>query len=367
MNVLSSGTEKHGMDLLEAVYEMMIQDGYLRWRGGPVLSTFGGHEARFGDWGWPGFIERLNERLDGKIMFIPAFFMPPKDFLTLPYVDGAFNWNSAWPQGDHSANVVEDEAFCEDPISFQVKPYMAAVSPLFFTHYGSSGEWAFNKNFIYRSDDLLYPWRWHALLSLPPNKSPNIIQIISWNDHGESHAIAPVRHNQPGSEEWTKDMPHEAFREMTRYFVRRWRDGLGEVEEFAPQSKGDLESTVKVWGWWRCHSKDLKASDDPVGEPVHADWARDLLNFLIVVPETSSPFHMVVHNGPNPQPHHLESGKANLITIPFVPGLVGFEVMEGSTDVIISASGKEIADQIQKYNFNMWGGSWEVKVGVRPS
>ena len=27
---------------------------------------------------------------------MPAFFMPPKDFLELPYVDGTFAWNNAW-------------------------------------------------------------------------------------------------------------------------------------------------------------------------------------------------------------------------------------------------------------------------------
>jgi hypothetical protein len=27
----------------------------------------------------------------------------------------------------------------------QRKPYMASVSPLFFTHYGKTGDWAFNK------------------------------------------------------------------------------------------------------------------------------------------------------------------------------------------------------------------------------
>ena len=122
-----------------------------------------------------------------------------------------------------------------------------------------------------RSDDLLYPWRWQSLLSLPTSRSPQLVQVISWNDHGESHHVSPVRRNQPGSDEWTRDMPHEAFREMTRYFARRWRDGWGEVEEVARNEKRQGGCKVRAWGWWRCHPKDADVSD-PVGRPEHAEW-----------------------------------------------------------------------------------------------
>lgn len=129
-----------------------------------------------------------------------------------------------------------------------------------------------------RSDDLLYPTRWQNLLSLSPAHSPDIIQIISWNDYGESHYIAPPSGPgsgaQPGSEAWTKGMPHEAFREMTWYFIGRWRDRQPEVGGGA----------LRVWMWYRPHTARMTITGDEVGRPDHADWVS-----LLLVPSSSSP------------------------------------------------------------------------------
>jgi len=116
MNVLPSSTPGETEDLVEKVVGVMRRDGYLRYSGRLVLSTFGGHDKTFGGIGWEGFLHQIQQRLgervsgtlrasrridtdvpaDGEIMFIPSFFMPPDDFLRLPYVDGCFAWNNAW-------------------------------------------------------------------------------------------------------------------------------------------------------------------------------------------------------------------------------------------------------------------------------
>lgn len=79
---------------------------------------------------------------------------------------------------------------------------MAAVSPWFFTHYGSSGDWAFNKNWICEtarslasprqltprldaSDDNLYATRWSHVLQ--KTFDPEFICVLTWNDYGESN------------------------------------------------------------------------------------------------------------------------------------------------------------------------------------
>jgi hypothetical protein len=118
-----------------------------------------------------------------------------------------------------------------------------------------------------RSDDLLYPSRWSKLLALPPSHSPDIIQIISWNDYGESHNIAPISGAQPGSEGWTNEMSHEAFREMTWYFIGRWRDNTPEVG-----------GAIRVWMWYRTHPARMVAGSDEVGSPEHSDWVSCLFN-----------------------------------------------------------------------------------------
>lgn len=54
--------------------------------------------------------------------------------------------------GNDSTNLKEDEPFLQSVsgshgsrLIAQSKPYMAAISPLFSTHYGTEGQWAFNK------------------------------------------------------------------------------------------------------------------------------------------------------------------------------------------------------------------------------
>lgn len=44
------------------------------------------------------------------------------------------------PMGNHTINIENDRPFLESKI-----PYMAALSPLFFTHYGTEGEFGWNK------------------------------------------------------------------------------------------------------------------------------------------------------------------------------------------------------------------------------
>lgn len=56
-------------------------------------------------------------------------------------------------------------------------PYMMPVSPWFYTNLP---EW--HKNWLWRGDDLWYD-RWEEVLFW----QPNLVEIISWNDYGESH------------------------------------------------------------------------------------------------------------------------------------------------------------------------------------
>lgn len=49
-------------------------------------------------------------------------------------------------------------------------------------------------------DDNLYIDRWMKLISMPDQ--PDFIQIISWNDYGESHYIGPRLGTPPADTTW---------------------------------------------------------------------------------------------------------------------------------------------------------------------
>lgn len=67
MNVLPSSSRDDAQALLEKVSGIMRRDGYLRYLGQLVLSTFGGHDKVLGGCGWDGFLNRLQSALGEKV------------------------------------------------------------------------------------------------------------------------------------------------------------------------------------------------------------------------------------------------------------------------------------------------------------
>jgi len=101
------------------------------------------------------------------------------------------------------------------------KVYMGAVSPWFFTHYSPQ---TYNKNvsgrcyggnifnngfivqFIYLSDEHLYAKRWESIIA--SRDKFDLVEIVTWNDYGESHYIGPIKGDQPNSQAWVNGLNH---------------------------------------------------------------------------------------------------------------------------------------------------------------
>lgn len=62
------------------------------------------------------------------------------------------------------------------------KPYMMPVSPWFYTNLPG-----YNKNWMWRGDNVWYD-RWQEVWYL----QPEFVEILTWNDYGETHYIGPL-------------------------------------------------------------------------------------------------------------------------------------------------------------------------------
>lgn len=62
MNVLPSSTAEDADKLLALLNEWMESPAQLTWRGGALLSTFGGQDATFGGNGWDRLLEPLRRQ-----------------------------------------------------------------------------------------------------------------------------------------------------------------------------------------------------------------------------------------------------------------------------------------------------------------
>ncbi|KAI9037805.1 glycoside hydrolase family 71 protein [Aspergillus affinis] len=219
-------------DVLNLLNEYSTHPAYFTHNKQPLVSTFEGADA----WkDWTDIKEKTN-----------AFFVPdwssldPRKAVNRTVVDGLFNWG-AWPEGPRAMNTSGDEAFLS---ALDGKPYMMPVSPWFYTNMPG-----FGKNWAWRGDELWFT-RWEQAIQL----GPEFVQIISWNDYGESHYIGPLGADD-GVDVWdafsrgkapfnyAKEVQHDGWRTFLPYLVDRYKRNTTDVEV-----KGEDENVVT---WYR--------------------------------------------------------------------------------------------------------------------
>ncbi|KAI0754950.1 glycoside hydrolase [Daedaleopsis nitida] len=226
----------------------------LKVDGKAFVSTFAGQQCTFGQAdaasGWRSQYTQHPD-ITGKIHFVPSFFIDPStQFAAFTGVmDGDFHFNSGWPfkltadnagtlvpgldinniQGDGETALQQFiGSFDDDNIHLSglgtvqgsAQTYMAAVAPWFFTHFGG----ALNKNFVFDGDEHLWVSRWENLIANRDKVS--LVEIVTWNDFGESHYIGPQRKNLPaGSEAWVNGFDHQGWLDLTNFFATQFKTG----------------------------------------------------------------------------------------------------------------------------------------------
>ncbi|TFK50918.1 glycoside hydrolase family 71 protein [Heliocybe sulcata] len=272
MTSIPSGRKEDIDLLLDYVRLFARHPNQFLYDGKVLISTFAGENSKFGcgtlNHAWTAVKEAMEEI--APIHLVPSFFVEPARHHELTCSDGYFNWNGGWPI-HLTPDSPPEEIRCPklDTDSHHIphlhgKTFMAAVSPWFFTHYGAD---SWNKNWLYRGDDWLIVRRWEQLIAA--RDTVDIVQILSWNDYGESHYIGPIKGAQPNSHAWVDGYPHDPWLRLNAYFARAFKAG-----RYPPLAK----DTIYVWG--RPHPKDARAPDH-VPRPRNWELTDDL--FWVVV------------------------------------------------------------------------------------
>ncbi|THV05334.1 hypothetical protein K435DRAFT_745710 [Dendrothele bispora CBS 962.96] len=274
------------------------------------------------------------------------------------------------------------------------KIYMAAVSPWFFTHFGKD---TFNKNFFYVADQHLYAKRWESLISASADAQSqqqqqalrasnnadgsnvndtdtsgtsnattdsatggnifndvDIVEIISWNDYGESHYVGPIKGAQPtGSEAWTNGMGHEAWLPLTAYYAAAFKTG-----SFPNVTKDSgAEFGEKMFMWARPHPAQAEASQDGVGKVLGSELAEDSVWAITLLAEpanTTTPSKSMSLR----LKRSVSAGLSKLSVPISVPDSVSQQ--QGGRGVGVSLdAGKEgfvFVSNPEQFNFNAWVG-----------
>ncbi|KAG0703796.1 glycoside hydrolase family 71 protein [Suillus ampliporus] len=341
----------------------------LLYNGRVFASTFSGETCTFGQGsvvsGWSTqFVQQLTG--SSAVHFVPSFFIDPSQFNTYSgVIDGMFNWNSAWPTqvttsfvsslpgvlGDiasglssavtsalsgYIGSTTPDDAYISNLTAMGAgQTYMASVSPWFFTHYGPS---SYNKNWIYLGDEHLYATRWESLIKI--RDQVDLVEIISWNDFGESHYIGPIEGAQPMSQSWVDGNDHTGWLNLTSYYASAFKTGT-----YPTPTKDQLVM------WSRPHPAAASASNDSVGRPTNYQITQDLV--WAVVLATSPATVELSTSSTQSQTFSVPAGVSKL-SISIQPGgtMHGTLSRGGQTVIDLQATNFTFEAQPTTYNFN---------------
>ncbi|OXV08032.1 hypothetical protein Egran_04205 [Elaphomyces granulatus] len=283
---------------------------------------------------------------------VPLFFAPNFHPSMGSNVDGLLNW-MAWPNNGNnragSSNSVQagDEEYTK---ALAGKAYIAPVSAWFSTHFGP--EVSYSKNWVFPSDQLWFD-RWNQILQL----GPRFVEILTWNDYGESHYVGPLSspHTDDGSSKWVNDMPHDGWLDMAKPFISAFKAGASSVNNYI--------TADELIYWYRPTPRgaDCGATDTCTNNAIGNDFLgkpngwENMQDTVFVVSLLQSPATVEVSSGSNNQTFNAAAG-ASAFQVPMGVGTQSFKVTRNSNTVLSGTSLKNIIDCVcGLYNFNAYG------------
>ncbi|OAL47689.1 alpha-1,3-glucanase-like protein [Pyrenochaeta sp. DS3sAY3a] len=295
----------------------------------PFVSTFTG----------PGLnVAAVEAAAETDIFFLPNWY-PGNDKTG---TDGFFNWMGWYSDGNNNPGTVPpsdgDKAWI-DWVGSKDR-YMAPVSPWFSTHYG---DWvSYSKSWVFQSNDLWFT-RWNEILNL----GPRFIEIVTWNDFGESAYIGPLKgqHYDDGHSKWVNDMPHGGWLDMAKPYIAAYKAG----------STTPTITEDKLVYWYRPTPKGITCSGDTLGKPPGWDLMTDEVFVVSLLKEAGT---IVATSGSNTKEFTAPAG-ASLHKLPMGVGTQQFTLKRGTTTVMSDTSLRDIVNTCPCgiYNFNAYVGT----------
>ena len=245
-------------------------------------------------------------------------------------VDGLASWG-AWPEGPANLTTSDDQTYMS---GLNGRPYMMPVSPWFYTNLPQ-----YSKNWLWHSDSIWH-YRWLQAISL----APTFIQIISWNDYGESHYIGPIRPSGVVSGAWYVDSAHAhtGWTAFLPHYIAAYKAGSTASLSNPPSTALDNGKERLVY-WYKTNpiasgSADGTTGDNTAYQPYYAPGALspDTLFFTVLL---KSPANISVSVGSNTAQTVLSGSTGiNHFSVPLLSGQTGtpqFWVMRGTSIALI--------------------------------
>ena len=215
-------------------------------------------------WNWQ---TDVLDKIDGPVMFMPGTLSESAKSVAAENVgSGPFTWI-------HPASSTEEEAAIDKDFSDQrqvaSKPWMAGVAPWFFKRMGPDMNW------LHAQDSGMWLDRWMNLLKL----KPNFIELVTWNDFGESSYVGPLSsfnaNQQAKSDCAYGGLNHTAFLEMSKIFIKAFKAGQSQIT-VAPEDED-------VFFFYRLQPAETNGRQDQLALPKNVVDIKDnvyVISFL---------------------------------------------------------------------------------------
>ncbi|CAG8954081.1 hypothetical protein HYFRA_00009183 [Hymenoscyphus fraxineus] len=331
---------------------------YYKYNGKPMVTTFngGGDKFKFGQGsvndGWKTQLQQVMANAGKPIYFVPAFadVGVNADFFTKSYptLDGAMNWEGAWPGTGASGEVPTktDTTLLSAAHSSQ-KTMMMGVSPLQFKHLDKSNNW-------YRRGEQNLEKRFAQVLSM----QPDMIEMITWNDAGESHYMGnswpePLSTSTIGT--YTKDYDHTGYWQILPAFFQAYKRGETTTGGMVPTNGKSVQGTF----WHHTLLAAGTCPNDVLSRPNGATTIEDRVSGVILVAAGQTGLSVTATSGSkNLGTQALNAGYNSFSFTGMTTGTVNVKVVGSNGASVVQGSGKiAVTNQaaICNYNFQVVG------------
>ena len=297
--------------------------------GKPMLSTF---QTADPAWDWQ---TDVLDHLSPKPLFIPGTMSDTPDWAYKTYsayADGLFPWIHTYLNTSEESDV--DTQFAGNRTAAG-KKWIAPVAPWFFKRFSADMNWS-NKQ-----DDGIWIHKWLHLLEL----KPDFVEIVTWNDWGESSYIGPANpaaEGEDGGCYWSY-YDHSAFLKMTKIFTKAFKAGKTSVQV----DKEDED----VFMFYRTQPAFTNGVDKTLPLPEYVEFLQD---DVFVVPFLNDSATIT-----------LSSGLNDPVSFVALPGVsekgirwsLGDQSLtatrKGDADFAVNKTGLPISGQFKDYNGNV--------------
>lgn len=166
---------------------------------------------------------------------------------------------------------------------------------------------------------------------------PDFVEVITWNDAGESHYIGnfwPEQIAGTNEGDYANGFDHSGWQKVIKPFIAAYKNGATDVSSITTsESGGNPEGAI----WYRT----LLTSASCSSTITNYEQGQDAINFAVILPSSSSPYTIEVYS--NNQLIGTFSGVQGL-NYESVPGLQAgggqyIRVLDSTGNIVASANG----------------------------